>query len=235
MGIGQVTKNSIFISLVEKPVNKWEETFPNGLKLNKPVISVKEVLQKDNSNFIDVSMSSYQEDISDALTATQNIDDIRIFYESGFNNAMEDLRIKLRENWDSINIQPLLFDTHNSKLLSEEESILIFLGTSEKCEAFLSQARNTKFKQIILPSWISTIQTTMKPKSKNVPYGFCIVSHLQHQLTSNELNTWDKFLTIIKDEDLNSNNDQFRRNVKSKIFAGFTKNNLPIKKHIQWN
>lgn len=235
MGIGQVTKNSNYISLVEKPVEKWESTFPNGLKLNKPVISVKEVLQKENSNFIDVSMSSYQEDILDDLKSQKDIKDIRIYFDSGFEEFVERIRTNLRAGLDSVDIQPLLFDSNNKKILSNEESVLIFLGKSKSCKTFLSQAQDTKFKHLILPSWISTISTQTEPTPEDFLSGYLFVSNLQHKLTSNDLDTWDKFLTIIKDEDLNSNNFQFKRNVQSKVFAAFTKSNKTIKRYIVWN
>lgn len=212
--------NTVFISTVERPVKRWSETFPKGLNLKKPVLSLQETFDNNSADIIDISLSSYVREITKFIQEIYTKkNQIRILYEYDYAISQKKLTEYFRNKNPQWITNSIIYEEDNNNLLIDKNSIIVFIGSPAGLNSFQNKILNREYSNLIAPSWLRHTINETQTKTKN----YCSISSTFNKLLKSDNQTWKSLVSIVEDELVNSNNGAFQDNIRDRIIAFYAK------------
>jgi hypothetical protein len=219
-------ENATIISTISRPEIQWKKQFPNGNTFDSPIFSVQEVLNDASNNIVDISTLDYRKEIRQVIIEKQLVkDEIRIFFEVGFESVANNLKSSLKEQLPNSIINYIGFDKNDSKNLINKNVSCVFLTSNEFFKANIQSISEDKYKHMIVPNWMLSSLNNKNIKSNR----HCVTKSLSFNLTNNNYEVWSRIISLIKSEDKNINLTNYNEIVRNKILTSFmSDNNIQI-------
>lgn len=217
---GDIDSRTVLLSTVNRPVLNWKKNLPNHNKTSIPILSLQEVIDKENTDIIDVSFSSFDKYLDDKIQSLSTEEqDLRIFYEDGYEQAEKQLSSRIEKSQKDIFINPIKFNSKSFTKLLETNSIVVFLGSPIGLESFIANSSSKDYKLLLVPNWL---RPNIKPLSVNDESNrICVTSSVFDNIVNSDYESWNKITTAVTQQ-WNSINE-----LKTNILISFVDENYP--------
>jgi len=203
----EISPKSTFISTVDKPSDHWDRTFRGGFNPVGPVLSIQEVLKSDEARFIDISYSSFENELS--FFISRNLSDstpLVIFFENSYASSEQKLRASIREAMPNLKLKSVIYDGQEQSLDVTPETAILYLGSPEKFYRFFDLVDDEAHSMLILPNWIRPLlenSVTQTETKKNV----VVLSSIFDDFASKDIGRWNELVelvneALVNDEDI---------------------------------
>lgn len=194
--LNQIDSSTLFISTIHRPSDQWRKLLDNGFATQTPILSVQEVLDNEVRSITDVSFSSFADEmtyfVSDHVT---EIDSIVVFFERGYASEQATLHDRIVGLDAGVTITSTTFEQSTNSLGDTEGMTLIYLGSPDSLERFMTLADKHNFQLLLLPNWLrpNVGKVANRKDGKKV----VVLSSIFNKLAMADFNQWKRLFDLV--------------------------------------
>jgi len=206
---GDIDSRTVLVSTVNKPVMNWKKNLSKN-EISVPILSIQEVIDDRNTDIIDISFSSFDKYLAKAISENSIPNqDIRIFYEEGYELEEKLLSSKLNLEKDNYLVNPIKYNSKSFSKLLEPTSIVVFLGSPSGFRTFENNSSNENYKLLLVPNWL---RPNITPVSNEMTSNrICLTSSVFENVVNGDYESWDKITSATFSKWNNA--DELRNNI----------------------
>ena len=211
-------ENATIISTVSRPEVQWKKQFPKGMTFDSPIFSLQEVLNNTSENIVDISTLNHKKEIQHVIIEKQlTKNELRIFYEIGYESIANNLKSNLKEKLPNSIINNIAYDVNDSKNLINRNVNCVFITSNKFFKDNIETISSDRYNSMIVSNWMISSLENKNIKS-NRHYA---TNSLSLNLSQNNYEVWSKLISLIKSEDMNIDLTNYNEIVRNKILTSF--------------
>lgn len=207
---GNVNPNSMFLSLVEQPVEAWQPIFGSSFRPRLKILSLREVLEVSHQSFVDISSSNFVLEITHALSSRPSRPRTYVVYFTGsYQKPAALLEDSLRPALPSSSIVSIPYRGRVTGLIHPSDAVLIYLGNSDQFPDFVRHISTRKYSQLVTPNWTvgeidirSNLAGSVRPNPVSSK-GVLVISSPARRLAEADPQHWSRVIETVRTARLN--------------------------------
>lgn len=208
--VGEIKNNTLLVSLVERPGQKWDRVLGPNFTPDKKILSLREVLSDESKLFVDISASDFKQEI---LTVVHNrgtsFENTVIYFLDEYRVAAIELERVIRNEYPRTPVTLVSYRDKSTGLVHQKNSLVIYLGSPQLFPAYVRRVSTTEYEMLVAPNWV--VGEIELPSADTTNKGIVAVSTPAWKLAKADYRHWSSLIALIREA------DQKKADVKSFI------------------